>query len=403
VAILKLVYQLAQRVVIILNVLTHAAEKGPTCLFVINGLGLGNSTRCHAVIEHLADAGLQIHVLTSGNGLEYFRGKDGIDSLTAMESFSYGKQNGQISGWSTVRSIGSLLPKARAKTAQLEKLIDEIHPDVAVVDSEYTIFPLLRRRIPVVAINTSEMVVSRYLSSPKVAPATRSHFWCVEFADYLFHRHYCNIVLSPFPLRSPPRHRKFRRIGLIARRSVIEQAKLAASKDFPSPREINTAVFMLSGSVHASDIQFDRHQIPFKVEVVGRPGRSSGNVTYHGRKMNNEEMLARADMLVINGGYSAVSEAFVLRKPVFVVPVPGHAEQFVNACLVRDLGLGFVATETDVLDQLLRMYQRDSWTGLKPRQSSFEIDGAREAAAAIMSLIKTRSSGFAKISVGNGG
>ena len=61
--------------------------------------------------------------------------------------------------------------------------------------------------------------------------------------------------------------------------------------------------------------------------------------------MDNADLLARADALVINAGYSAVSEAFVLRKPVFVVPVPGHAEQFVNACLVKDLGLGFMAVE----------------------------------------------------------
>jgi UDP-N-acetylglucosamine:LPS N-acetylglucosamine transferase len=369
---------------------------------VINGLGLGNSTRCHAVIERLAEAGMRIHVLTSGNGLEYFRGKECIESLTSTESFSYAKQNGQISGWSTLRSIRALLPIARAKSAKLEKLLEEIHPQIAVVDSEYTIFPLLRRRIPVVAINTSEMVISRYLGAPGVAPAIRSHFWCVEFPDYLFHRHYCNFVLSPFPLRSPTRHRKFRRIGLIARRCVIEQARESAPKEFVSPREVSTAVFMLSGSVHASNIQFERHQIPFNVEVVGRSGRSSGKVTYHGRQMHNEELLARADVLVINGGYSAVSEAFVLRKPVFVVPVPGHAEQFVNACLVRDLGLGFVATETDVLDQLLGMYEQNRWVGLKPQQGAFEIDGAREAADAILSAIKARPPALEKMGLCNG-
>jgi len=382
---------------------THDGTESASCLFVINGLGLGNSTRCHAVIEQLAEAGLRIHVLTSGNGLDYFRGKEGIESLTSMDSFSYAKQNGRISGWSTLRSIGSLLPIVRSKTAQLEKLLEQIQPQVAVVDSEYAIFPLRRRKIPVVALNTSEMIVTRYLGAQHVAAAIRSHFWCVEFPDYLFHRHYCDLVLSPFPLRNPTRHGKFRRIGLIARRTVIEQAKQTAQKEFLSPRQIGTVVFMLSGSVHASNIQFARHQIPFKIEVVGRGGRSSGNVTFHGRQMNNEEMLARADVLVINGGYSAVSEAFVLQKPVFVVPVPGHAEQFVNAGLVRDLGLGFVATETDVLDQLLGMYEQNRWVGLKPRQGAFEIDGAREAAAAILSVIGKPSPGVEKMSFRNGG
>jgi UDP:flavonoid glycosyltransferase YjiC (YdhE family) len=141
---------------------------------------------------------------------------------------------------------------------------------------------------------------------------------------------------------------------------------------------------MLSGSVHASQISFEAYQLPFAVEVVGRTGESNGGVTYHGRKMDNIDLLLGADALVINGGYSAVSEAFLLRKPVFVVPVPGHAEQFVNTCLVRDLGLGSVATESDVLDQLLRAHAADRWPELKPMPAAFEFDGAREAAEGIL-------------------
>ncbi len=167
----------------------------------------------------------------------------------------------------------------------------------------------------------------------------------MEFSDYLFHRHYCDLVLSPFPLRTPTRHSKFQRTGLIVRREIILNARQGNIRGFPSPRELRDVVFMLSGSVHASEINFDRQQYPFNIHVVGRTGESRENVIYHGRVIDNTELLYRADALVINAGYSAVSEAFVLRKPVFVVPVPGHAEQFINAHLVSELGLGFVATE----------------------------------------------------------
>ena len=360
------------------------------CLFVINGLGMGNSTRCHAVMEHLAEAGFKIHVITSGNGLAYFKDKVCVESLTPMPSFFYSGKDGGVSGWSTIKSIRALAVIAKAKKAELGKLLDQIHPDVAVIDSEYTISPLRRRGIPVIGLNTSEMIVTEYLKRRRIAPGEiRSHFWFVEFSDYLFHRHFCDLVLSPFPLRTPARHHKFKRIGLIARRAVIEKARLAAGKGVPSPRGLQNVVFMLSGSVHASNINFDQRQIPFQIHVVGRPGESRGNVTYHGRQMDNTELLANADALVINGGYSAVSEAFVLGKPVFVVPVPGHAEQFVNTRLVSDLGLGFAATEENVLDQLLAMYEQDRWTGLKPRPVAFEIDGAREAAELI--LIQTKA------------
>jgi len=38
-------------------------------LFLVNGLGLGNSTRCHAVIERLLERGALVTIATSGNGL----------------------------------------------------------------------------------------------------------------------------------------------------------------------------------------------------------------------------------------------------------------------------------------------------------------------------------------------
>lgn len=354
------------------------------CLFVINGLGLGNSTRCHAVIENLADAGCSIHVLTSGNGLAYLQGKPGIASLTPMESFFYSGKNGGVNGWSTLKSIGKLAELAKRKRAQLESLLARVEPDIAVIDSEYAIGPLRKRGIPVIGLNTSEMVVSEYLSCPRVAPGTRSQFWFIEYSDYLFHRHFCDLVLSPYPLRSTARHPKFRRVGLIARRSILELARQTGNRPFPSPRQLRRVVCMLSGSVHASNIRLEGREFPFKIDVVGRPGESRGNVVYHGRQLNNRDLLAQADALVINGGYSAVSEAFVLRKPTFVVPVVGHAEQFVNARLTQELGLGFMATEATVLDQLQSMYQQDRWIGLKPMPPAFEIDGASEAAQAIL-------------------
>jgi UDP:flavonoid glycosyltransferase YjiC (YdhE family) len=358
-----------------------------TCLFLINGLGLGNSTRCHAIIERLAEADCRVHVMTSGNGLAYFQDKTCVASLSPMESFYYSGTSGGISGWSTLKSLRTLLRIARTKRAQLDRLLDQIQPDAVVIDSEYALSPARRRGIPIAALNTSEIVVTEYLRKRRSQPGIRSHFWLVEFSDYLFHRHYCDLVLSPFPLRTPPRHPKFRRIGLIVRSQVKQRFEALGQVPAVTPRQAQKVVFMLSGSVHASRIPFEKYKLPFRVEVVGQTGNSTGAVTFHGRKMDNTDLLLGADVLVINGGYSAVSEAFLLRKPVFVVPVPGHAEQFVNACLVHDLGLGFIATESNVLDQLLKMHAADTWLDRVPMPPTFELDGAGEAAGAILALL----------------
>ena len=368
-----------------------------SCLFVVNGLGLGNSTRCEAVMQHLARAGCRIDVLTSGNGLTYFQDKAFINSLHPMEALFYSQTRGSISGWATLKSAGTLAKLAKAKRHSLNQLLEKVQPDIAIVDSEYSVSPLRRMGIPVVAINNSESVVSQYLKRRRQAKGLASHFWLIEFSDYLFHRHYCDLVLSPFPVRTATRHRKFRRIGLIVRPAIQALAASNTAQEEISPRDLRTVVFMLSGSAHASEVHLGSQQYPFAIEVVGREGKSHGNVTFHGRLMDNTAVLARADAFVVNGGYSAVSECFALRKPTFVVPLPGHAEQFVNAALAADLGLGWAVTEDEVLPRLLEMHQGNCWSGRRPMPPVFEINGASEAAEAILSCAaknRTRSTSF---------
>src|SRR5438552_9984657 len=165
------------------------------CLFIVNGLGMGNSTRCFAIMQHLHDRGANIHVLTSGNGLEFFQDKKQVSSLSPMASFYYAVSRGRISAWHTVASLRVLAQRAREKNAELEKVLSAIRPDVAVIDSEYTVGPLRKRAIPVVGLNNSELVVSEYLRAKHNPPSVRSHFWSIDFADYLFHRYFCDLVL----------------------------------------------------------------------------------------------------------------------------------------------------------------------------------------------------------------
>ena len=363
-------------------------------LFLINGLGMGNSTRCHAVMQPLAERGHRIHVLTSGNGLKYFERQPEVTSLHEMAAFFYSKRKGRISGWQTLLAGRQLLRLARSKRTQLEKLLLQLKPEVAVTDSEYAIGPLRRAGVPIAALNNSEVVVSEYLRWPDNPRSVRSQFWFIEFPDYLFHRRFCDLVLSPSPHPGQPRHPKFRRVGLIVRRAVRAAAQ-TASPTYPLPREIRNVVFMLSGSIFASAIPLDTFEQPFHIDVVGREGVSTPRVTYHGRLMDNLPLLTKADALVINGGYSAVSEALALNKPTFVLPVAGHAEQYVNARLVAELGRGYSAQDTTVMDLLLGLYRTNAWSGLKEPQPISGLAGADGAAAAIEGLIATRAPHYA--------
>jgi hypothetical protein len=356
-------------------------EKAPNIyLFMINGLGLGNSTRCHAIIENLLKKGAEIHVMTSGNGLEFFRKTTGLASLTSVDAFFYSGVGGRVSFWRTFLSFGKLIGIARRKRAQLEELLTKVKPDVAGIDSEYSLQPLKKRNIPIVAINNSDVVVSEFLRLKNFPFSVLGQFWGVEFMDYLFHRFNCDMVLSPSILPVPVRHPRCRRIGLIVRNELCDFIEKNEGRPFPAPRSIKNVVFMLSGSIFASDIGLGENKLPFHIDVVGRDGTNTESVTFHGKLMNNISLLEKADVLVINGGFSAVSEAVALRKPTFVIPVPGHAEQYANALALKNAGLGYIVSAGDVLSELLQIYEINHWGGLKQPTPVLGIHGAAEAA-----------------------
>lgn len=361
---------------------------------MINGLGLGNSTRCYAIMQYLLERGYELHVLTSGNGTAFFRDKPDLASLTPMDSFFYSGTHGRISGWRMLGSIEKLYRIARQKKLQLENLLQRIKPDLVVTDSEYILAPIHRRGIPVIAVNNADMVVEEYLNGAKPPRAVRSHFWVVEYPDYIFHRTQCRLVISPTPMPLKPRHARIRRTGLIIRKALRDVLPADRSDGFPAPRTIRSAIFMLSGSIFASDIQLGNGALPFRVDVIGRSGPSGGNLNFHGKLMDNIAMLQKADVLVINGGFSAVSEALALNKPTFVIPVPGHAEQFVNARVVAKMGHGYPASAASVIPMLVRCFESNRWEGLAPHRPITGIDGAREAADIIDDFLRNdRSAG----------
>ena len=75
-----------------------------------------------------------------------------------------------------------------------------------------------------------------------------------------------------------------------------------------------------------------------------------------------------------------------MRKPMIVIPVPNHAEQWVNARSVQHLGVGAPGTEETLEADLLAALARlDSWRDAYRRLPP-PGDGAQQAAAAILGV-----------------
>jgi UDP:flavonoid glycosyltransferase YjiC (YdhE family) len=356
-------------------------------LFLVNGLGLGNSTRCHAVMQQLLDYGAEIQVVTSGNGLWYFQSVPGITRLLEVESLYYGVRDGRISIGRTVAAVADFAAILRRNARKIANVLSEWRPGIVVADSVYTFRPFKRAGIPFIALNNADVVHQSYRRFADRPRSVRAQFWCVEEPDYLFHRAIPDLVISP--TLDPSLGEvggNVRRVGPIVRRGFSPSAAR-------SP--VRCVLVMLSGSRFGSPVIFDRIDWPFEIEVVGRPAPPNwdggGRIRFHGKLLDNRALVEKADMVVVNGGFSAVSESFSMRRPLVVIPVPNHAEQWINARTIEHLGVGMSAQEADLENAMACAAQQVERFHEGYRRLGEIPDGAAQAAKLIMSMVTSRS------------
>ena len=110
-------------------------------LFLVNGLGLGNATRCHAIMQKLGEAGVDCSVATSGNGLWYFRQQQSVGEPVELNALHYGTAHARISVVRTIMSVPEYVAAIRGDAHIIETAMERLKPDAVVADSTY-----LRRR-----------------------------------------------------------------------------------------------------------------------------------------------------------------------------------------------------------------------------------------------------------------
>lgn len=299
-------------------------------LFVVNGHGLGNATRCHAIMEQLPWA--QIKVLCSGRAQHYFAQELPHLPLIGLKQLRpFPKMN---LAWPFLFVYVSWC-NLFWSMANGWKLLQEclrFKPKLVVTDSFYTLLPLAWAfHFQVWSINNAVVVVKnarKIFSSQKISVI--AHFLRIEFWDFLYHHFFSTKVFVPSPMPKALSHKHYVSTPLIVRQEL-----------FPaSTSEKDIILFLSSGSADNTTIHLTCPSIRQKMVVVGPSfhphGDDSLQIQYYSADLGPHDLrklLERTLVAVSHGGMSTLSELHGLGIPILIFPLPHHSEQWVNASL----------------------------------------------------------------------
>jgi uncharacterized protein (TIGR00661 family) len=352
-------------------------------LYGVVGEGMGHATRSSVLLSHLTQ-NHEVHVVVSGRARDYlaqrFANVHKIWGLTI-----------QYEG-NSVRTLGTIVENLRGALRGLPAnirayfdLIDEFHPELVISDFETFSYLYGRNhRLPVLSVDNMQ-VINRCQHAPEILAGYERQF---ELARAFVKsklpgcRHY--LVTSFF---HPPLRRKrttlvppiLRQEILAARREAGEH--LLVYQTATTNTELTDALLASGYPCRIYGVRRGIQHDEVEANLTFRPFSESAFI----------DDLRTARAVIAGGGFTLLSEAVYLGKPILSLPVQGQFEQILNARYLQQLGYGHFAQALDgpTIDAFLRDVPHCA-----ERLASYAQDGNRLLLEELDRLLDRASAGL---------
>ena len=337
-------------------------------VFGVSPIGLGHATRAMVLKQELESRGAEVTLFSGGSAADFMRasGHPVVDVVGGSGPRVVAAEMKWASAW-YLRSWWD----QRGNVARAEKLLESHPHDLVVCDEEFSGIVAAERR--------KERRV--FISDELELGFARS--WLAGLMERRVERWYRRLQDSVDVLVVPEEgedsgNRRF--VGPIVRPPTLTCEEVRSKYDIPEGKMI---LFSLSGSGVGRELavelasKFRRVDGDAALVISGnRGGRISGEgVRDLGVVLDNQNLVACADVVVSTAGKSTIDEAAASGTPMIAVPIRHHAEQERNAA-----ALGFSADDSLRLAELV-----GSKSGR--RELPREYHGEKKAADAILSLL----------------
>lgn len=322
-------------------------------LYGVVGEGMGHATRSEAVIRHLLAQGHQLVILASGKAEPYlskaFAGNAAVQVDAIRGTFMKYKGN-KVDYVDTVLSLLKALPAAAVVDGAEIKKLNAINAmpgrafDAVVTDFE-TLALLYGKLKGLPVINIDNMsVITRCDHGALNLPA---HYWfdrlvaaAITEAKVLASTHYLITAFChpPFLARAKNNTHLF---PPILREEIFQMGAALRGGEITTGDEV--LVYHTSASFAPLLDALENAGVICNVYGFDHT-HYAGKFKYVKVKSGDRDVFfrdfARAKAVITGGGFTLMSEAVFLGKPVLSLPLDGQFEQILNALYLEHLGYG---------------------------------------------------------------
>lgn len=331
-------------------------------LYGVPGEGMGHATRSKVVIDYLLK-NHNVQVVSSSRAFRFldhaFPGR-----VHEIKGFHFAYKNAQVSKTGTFMFNLKSAPRNLVHNFnQYRQLKGDFVPDLVISDFEsFTFFYAKHHKLPILSIDNMQ-VIDRCVLDIEIPKEERKNF---------------NLSKSIVKAKVPGCKKYFITSFFNAvkkKKDTVLVPPIVRSAILGAKSNENDHILMYQTSSSLNDVKEILSKIPdVTFYVYGfNKDEKSGNVLF---KSFSEEGfvkdLASCKAVIANGGFSFISEAVYLHKPIYSFPIKNQFEQFVNAAYIDKLGYGrhFEMLSADNLKAFL--YDVDIF---KKNLSAYKQDG----------------------------
>ncbi|MFT3706148.1 MAG: glycosyltransferase family protein [Archangium sp.] len=309
-------------------------------LYGVVGEGMGHATRSRLVLEHLIAAGHDVHIVVSGRARDYLAKR--FENVHNIWGFTIQYEGNSVKKWQTfLENLKGAVTGWPQNVKKYFELVESFQPDVVISDFESFSYLFARNHfLPCISIDNMQ-IINRCKHEPAVIAGHEDQFELTK-----------SIVKSKLPgcfhylvttfFYPPVRKERTTLVPSILRPEIL------SAKSEPGDHLLvyqtmtsNTALIEeLRKSGKECRIYGFKRDITSDVRegnLIFKPFSEAGFI----------DDLRTSRGVVGGGGYTLMSEAVYLHKPMLSVPIGGQFEQVLNALYLQQLNFGMHAKALD--------------------------------------------------------